>query len=128
MEGGGPVSRRAAAVKTIPAPPLEQDEVKQVKSKTHEAAESFKHNSVVILLIVALFFTYSLESSAPTLDYWGRNLMLFAQLIHLVATAMYGLKTDWFLVCTLANLAAFTRFWRIEDPNSIIFDEVRSVI
>jgi hypothetical protein len=89
------------------------------------AAAAFQANLTLCLLGAALVATYSLESLAPTLDYVGRDIMLGVQFAHLLATAAYGLRADWLLAALLANLAALTRFWRIEDPQSVIFDEVR---
>ena len=31
---------------------------------------------------------------------------------------------DWAIIVTLAVVAAVTRFWRIENPKDVIFDEV----
>ena len=91
---------------------------------TPAPASGFLHSVTLVVLTAGVFLTYSLESLAPTLDYVGRDVMLVVQLVHLVATALYGLRADWVLVAALANLAAWTRFWRIEDPQSVIFDEV----
>lgn len=105
---------------------MADDSDDKIKKSTSQAAaaSAFYHYATVVVLLVCLFATYTLETAAPTLDYWGRGIMLLVQVVHLIFTAMYGLKVDWVLVAVLANLAAFTRFWRIEDPNSIIFDEV----
>ncbi len=88
------------------------------------AAAAFPHTLALVLLAGCLVATYSLESLAPTLDYVGRDIMLAVQVVHLAATAAFGVRQDWVVAAALANLAAFTRFWRIEDPQSIIFDEV----
>ncbi len=101
------------------------DAEEKAKPPMPPAAAAFQANLTLCLLGAALVATYSLESLAPTLDYVGRDIMLGVQFAHLLATAAYGLRADWLLAALLANLAALTRFWRIEDPQSVIFDEVR---
>lgn len=117
---GVPYRRPGAAGPTVTAPVDAED----LKKSAVPAPSAFLHNVTVCGLLALLVLTYSLESFAPTLDYVGRWIMLAVQLVHLLATAAYGLRADWVLVAALANMAAFTRFWRIEDPQSVIFDEV----
>ena len=53
--------------------------------------------------------------------------MVAIQATLLAATLVWGAGRqwrDWVLLAGLGSLAALSRFWRIEDPASIIFDEV----
>jgi hypothetical protein len=117
-----------AAAAAVPAPKDAEEEPKPVvvppPSASGAPSPALPQSAVLFILGALLILTYSLESLAPTLDYVGRDIMLAVQVLHLAATAVYGLNADWVVVMVLANLAALTRFWRIEDPQSVIFDEV----
>ena len=117
-----------AAAAAVPAPKDAEEEPKPVvvppPSTSGAPSPALPQSAVLFILGALLILTYSLESLAPTLDYVGRDIMLAVQVLHLAATAVYGLNADWVVVMVLANLAALTRFWRIEDPQSVIFDEV----
>ncbi len=107
------------------AKPLAPAAAQAAPAAAPAAAAAIPHTLALTLLAACLVLTYSLESLAPTLDYVGRYIMLAVQLAHLAASAAFGVRQDWLVAAALANAAAYTRFWRIEDPQSIIFDEVR---
>jgi len=108
--------------------PTDSDE-----SKVHGAGASGEGGSsqgVRLLLPVAgLLVTLGLRSAFPAeMDYVGFYMMLAIQVVLFLATMLFGGHgwLDWALVTGLGTLAALTRFWRIHDPQGIIFDEVRA--
>ena len=82
----------------------------------------------LLLPAAGILATLALRSAYPQeMDYVGFYTMLAIQGVFIAASVLVGGEgwADWALVTGLGTLAALTRFWRIHDPSSIIFDEVR---
>ncbi len=94
------------------------------------ARRDFGSSARVLLPVAVVLLTLALRSTYPEeMDYVGFYMMLAIQGVLLVATLLLGDKdwADWAVLTGLGTLAALTRFWRIHDPQGIIFDEVRAI-
>ncbi len=127
---GGAASAATKRGKGAAAPASAPADADEPKLHTPSAAASRHPRDPVYLAVplVAMALTLALQWRFPLLDYVGLYFMLAIQGALFVATLLFGAGRawdDWALLAALGSLAAFTRFWRIEDPQGIIFDEVR---
>lgn len=68
------------------------------------------------------------DVSPPVADVAGDELKPSVASAAVPASLVKWGSFDWLLLAGFFLLAVVTRFWRIDDPKSIIFDEVRGVL